>query len=288
MPWWRIRRRDAVRRPAEGSNAEERAEGTLVREAERRRLTRLLRRRDELVYDLERAEEASSPVNRWTERLEELNAAIAQAEADLDAVSRPVAPELPPSLPPLPVEIVDARPESPAQVSVRVGGETFAWREELDWSERGHQLAPPRLVLERGGLEGIVPMGLTATQRERLIERLAASLQQLAEDLIEAARSGGARPSLTLADLARPCPGCGGWQDLRGRCPECARLAWQRQQLQLDLRRLRKERDATLADLQRTRDRFPVLRRQLLEVENEIAALRAKGVETDERSGPAP
>lgn len=282
MPWWRLRRRAAPEPSPKGPAAADEEPGQpYIREAERRRLLRLLKRRAELAYDLEQSERALQPVNRWTERLDELSAAIAQAEADLEALKPPAPRDLPPPLPPSPVEVIAASSGSPAQVVVRIAGETFAWREEVDWSERGHQIAPSRLLRHRGDPASLAPASLPDHLREQLVERLSASLDQLAEDLLGALAAGGSLPSLTLADLARPCPSCGGWQDLRGRCPICTGLAWRRQQLQADVRRLRKERDATLADLQRARDRLPVIRRQLAEVEADIAALRAKGVEPE-------
>uniref|UniRef100_A0A831TED9 Uncharacterized protein n=1 Tax=Thermorudis peleae TaxID=1382356 RepID=A0A831TED9_9BACT len=280
MAWWRLRRRAVPEHSpsAAGTTGQETAQ-PYIREAEQRRLLRLLKRRAELAYDLEQSEQALQPVNRWTERLDELSAAIAQAEADLDALKPPAPRDLPPPLPPIPIEVISASSGPPAQVAVRIDTETFAWREEVDWSERGHQLAPSRLLRHRGDPASVAPASLPEHLREQLIERLSASLDQLAEDLLGTVSAAEPLPSLTLADLARPCPSCGGWQDQRGRCPVCVGLAWRRQQLQADVRRLRTERDATLADLQRARDRLPVIRRQLAEVEADIAALRAKGVE---------
>ncbi len=280
MAWWRLYRR-IVRRPAAGpsSVSDEVTPQPYIREAERRRLLRLLQRRAELSYDLEQSERAWQPTNRWTERLEQLNAAIEQAESDLAALKPPPPSDLPQPLPPVPVEVVRVSAGPPAQVVLRIGDEDYAWREEVDWAERGHQLAPPQLVRFQGEPAALVSEGLSDASRAQLIERLGSSLDQLAEDVLAALVGTEPAPSLTLADLARPCSGCGGWQDLRGRCPVCARLAWRRQQLHADVRRLRKERDATLADLHRARDRLPVIRRQLADVESEIAALRAKGVE---------
>ncbi len=280
MAWWRLYRR-IVRRPAAGRPAvsDEVTPQPSIREAERRRLLRLLQRRAELSYDLEQSERAWQATNRWTERLAQLNAAIEQAESDLVALKPPRPRDLPPPLPPVPVEVVGVSAGPPAQVVLRIGDASYAWREEIDWAERGHQLAPPRLVRYQGQTASLVSEGPSDASRAQLVECLGSSLDQLAEDVLAALREAKPAPSLTLADLARPCSGCGGWQDLRGRCPVCARLAWRRQQLHADVRRLRGERDATLADLQRVRDRLPVIRRQLADVESEIAALRAKGVD---------
>jgi hypothetical protein len=107
-----------------------------------------------------------------------------------------------------------------------------------------------------------------------LVEHLAASLFVFATDLRDRALNGQPLPTApTLADLARPCDACGGWQDWHGTCPECQRRAWQRQHLDAEEERLRREREREEDERARLADRLPIARRRLAEVDAEIAAL---------------
>jgi len=256
-----------------------------VREAERRRLARLLERRAALQYDLVQAEQALLPENRWTERIRELEAALAELEVELTQleVSPAQAPE--PALPAVAVKVTVDAEAQPATVSLEIDGMTFRWVEEVDWAERGHQIAPARLRRVEGDVAALLAEVGYGRPREELLETLAASLELLAMDALAAARREGVVwVPLTLADLARPCDRCGGWRDVRGRCPTCTARDWQRQQLLLERNRLRQERDEVYRDWQRTRDRLPVVQRQLAEIEADIRALEAKGVRPPDES----
>ncbi|MCS7050259.1 MAG: hypothetical protein NZL87_01445 [Thermomicrobium sp.] len=278
MPRWRFWRREEAKEP-EAAGSTDPALG-YVREAERRRLARLLQRRAALLHDLSRAEEAGQPENRWTERIGELEAALAALEEELAALD--AMPTASPSgpLPALPIAVTVEPRAEPACVSLTVGEATFRWVEEIDWAERGHQVAPPRLRLVDGAVTTwLAALGI-ADANSPLPDVVSASLELVAADALAAARrEGGAWVPLTLADLARPCERCGGWCDVRGRCPTCAARAWQREQLLLERNRLRQERDEVFRDWQRTRDRLPVIQRQLTEVEADIRSLEAKGVQ---------
>ncbi|MFN3337928.1 MAG: hypothetical protein ACK42I_10580, partial [Thermomicrobium sp.] len=217
--------------------------------------------------------------------IRELEAALAELEAELTHLE--VSPVRTPE-PPLPAVAVQVRVDveaQPATVSLEIDGMTFHWVEEVDWAERGHQIAPARLRRVEGDVAALLEEVGYGCPQEELRETLAASLELLAADALAAARREGVVwVPLTLADLARPCERCGGWRDVRGRCPTCAARDWQRQQLLLERNRLRQERDEVYRDWQRTRDRLPVARRQLAEVEADIRALEAKGVRPSEES----
>lgn len=278
MPWWRLGRE---REPAREQPALEKrgSIAPVIRDAERRSLTRLLERRRNLQYDIARSETAFLPSNRWTGRLAELDDAIQQAGADLAAL-RPTPAVTPPlQLPEQPLEIVDVSPREPAAVRLRVGEAPFLYREELDWAERGHQLALPQLTLAEGEVERLVPAGIEGAERIRLASHLENGLAIVANEALERAVDGETPPGVTLADLARPCPACGGWRDVKGRCPACAALERRRDEIREALGRLIKERDDVGRELARARDRLPVFRRQLIDVEQDIEKLRAKGVE---------
>lgn len=267
-------------RPDEQATGDETPQGFHIRDAERRQLRRLLKRHDDLSYDLQRAHEALEPENQWTERIEQLNAAIEQAQADRDALE-PESELLRdrPQLDPTPIEITGLRESEPAEVSLRVGGTDLTYREEIDWAERGHQLTLPELRRVDGDVDALVPSLDDPEIEQELREHLLHSLATLANQALEDAADGNEPPSLTLADITRRCPDCGGWLDQKGRCPNCTELNWKRQQIDSDIRRIRKERDGVIQDLERYRDRLPVIQRQLAETESDIEKLRAKGVE---------
>lgn len=284
MPWWKLRRTEQPP-PAGGRRAEpgprEGGAAPLIRDAERRSLRRLLQRRADLEYDLARAESARHAENEWTERIGQLDAAIAQAQADLAAV-RPRPRTGPPlALPPASIAVVDVRPAEPATVVLRAGGVTLRYREELDWAERGHQLALPRLAREAGDVDALVPLDLPAEDRERFADHLRHSFAIIADEVLERTIDGGPLPGWTLADVSRPCADCGGWLDPKGRCPACVELDWQRQQIRSDADRLRHERDDVRRDLEQARERLPIVERQLAETEADIRELEDKGVEPE-------
>lgn len=240
-------------------------------EARARRKARLEQRVLDLRYDIQQAESALDESNRWTGRIAELDAAIKQAGTDIEAIrtATPQEPGIP--LPPWPVEVVSLRGTEPADIRLRIGAVPFHYVEDLDWSERGHQRAPTELRRTEGDLNALMPEAVPDERRDQLREHLAHGLATLVEDLRERALDGKPLPTLTLADLASPCPECGGWRDLRGRCPACQQREWQIGALEDDVRRLRKERVETLEEMQTLRDRLPLLRRRLADAEVEAA-----------------
>lgn len=240
-------------------------------EARARRKARLEQRVLDLRYDIQQAEGALNEPNRWTERIAELDNAIDQAKNDAAAIRSAVPQEPGIPLPPWPVTIVSLRGAEPADIQLRIGDVPFHYVEDLDWSERGHQRAPTELRRTEGDLDALMPATVPTERREQLREHLAHGLSTLVEDLRERTLDREPLPQLTLADLASPCPTCGGWRDLRGRCPACQQREWQISALEDDVRRLRKERVETLEDMQTLRDRLPLLRRRLADAEVEAA-----------------
>lgn len=241
-----------------------------------RRRQRLERRIADLRYDLALAESATQPENRWTARAAQLEAAIEQARRDAEAILAAPAgvPGIP--LPPLPVVVETVAPAEPAEIIFRVGVERFRYSEEVDWAERGHQKAEPLLRRVAGNVEALLPDDVPTERRDELREHLAHGLGTLAALLREGAVSAAVAGQKTLADLASPCPVCGGWRDLLGRCPACQERQWAAAGLRADAERLRKERDDQLAEAHRWAERLPVLRRQLAEAESELAHLPAR------------
>ena len=252
-----------------------------IRDAERRRLTRLETRRTNLEYDLSRAESAYLPHNRWTERVEQLDEAITQANDDIAAlVPRPT--DIPTvQLAPKPIDINIVSTAEPAEVVLSANGVTLDYREEVDWAERGHQLELPTLELFQGDVQPLIPATLDDTQRQRLTEHLRNSFSIVANEALERATDNEPLPTLTLADLTRPCLQCGGWLDPKGRCPACTQLDWQRDEIAEAAQRLAHERSEVTGEMEQARERLPVIRRQLQDVDHDIAELRAKGVEPE-------
>lgn len=289
MSWlrdWLNRGKQTSDQSSEASDAGERAgehqqEGQTVhiRDAERRQLRRLLTRHENLSYDLRRAEEALETENQWTERIEQLNQAIEQAQSDRQTLEPRERPEERPQLGPLPVEIAAIRETEPAEITLRLGEVELRYSEEIDWAERGHQVTIPELRRVDGDVDPLMPDLDSSGVTQELREHLRHSLATYANQALEHAAAGTEPPPLTLADITRPCPHCGGWLDQKGRCPQCTEIEWKRQQIDADLRRLRKERDEVIQDLERQQERLPIIRRQLAETESDIEKLRAKGVE---------
>lgn len=265
--------------PPGAASDEDHRQGFHIRDAERRQLRRLLRRQDDLTYDLERAEESLNEENQWTERIEQLNQAIEQAMADREAIepAGDTSPRM--QLDPVPVEIAELTEEEPATVTLRIGTTELAYREEIDWAERGHNVIMPELLRVSGDVEPLLPELDSVERIQELREHLLHSLSTYANQVLEHAAAGSEPPSITMASITRTCRACGGWLDQKNRCPICAELNWKRQEIDTDLRRLRKERDEVISDLERQQDRLPIIQRQLAETQADIDKLRAKGVE---------
>ncbi|HVX31485.1 MAG TPA: hypothetical protein VHA53_13475 [Nitrolancea sp.] len=252
-----------------------------IRDAERRRLARLETRRMNLEFDLSRAESAFLPHNRWTERIEQLDEAIAQANEDIaQLVPRPS--DIPTvQLEPEPIAVTVVSTAEPAEIVLQAGNVKLDYREEVDWAERGHQLALPVLALFDGDVRPLIPETLDGAQQERLAEHLRNSFSIIANEALERATDREPLPELTLADLTQPCTRCGGWLDPKGRCPACTQLDWQRDAIAEAAHRLAHERSEVVAEMEQARERLPVIRRQLQDVDQDIAELRAKGVEPE-------
>lgn len=291
MPWWDILKRKSAEPPTEPTSqpapqSQPRRELPMasspvgrrtndpndpaVRERRRQRLERRIR---DLGYDIAQAEQAQTDSNRWMERVNGINQAIEQARRDIDTVLAAPPGWTPHPLPASPVVVESIQPHEPAEINLRIGDVAFRYSEAIDWSERGHQKAPPELRRVEGEIETLMPDSIPPERRSELRDHLAHGLSTLVAQLREDALDGQASPALTLADLASPCPTCGGWRDLKGRCPACQEREWQADGLRADIDRLIKERNDQLEELARFRDRLPVLRRQLADSEAELAAL---------------
>jgi len=292
MPWWDILKRKSADQPeapdlpvppprrelpmVQSAVSRPKADPNdpAVRERRRARLERRIR---DLRYDIGQAELAQTDNNRWTERIDGINEAIDQARRDIEIVMTVPPGWVPHPLPAWPVVIEEVQPHEPAEIRLRVGEVSFIYSEALDWAERGHQKAPPELRRTEGEIERLMPESIPADRRDELRDHLAHGLATLVTQIREDALDGKLTPALTLSDLASPCPECGGWRDLKGRCPACQEREWRADHLRDEVDRLIKERNDHLEELAKFRERLPLLRRQLADSEAELATLSDRG-----------
>ena len=240
-----------------------------------RRIADLHRRREALLFDLDQGELALQPDNPWQQRIDLLTAAIATVDADL-ALLAATPPE--PGIPLPPTEIAGIQASAPkdgeATVRFSIGGERFVFGEAVDWDQRGGAVVRGDLRQLQGDSAALVPGTVPAARASILAAHLADSVFVFATDLRDRALAGTPLPSTpTLADLAKPCPICGGWRDWRGRCPTCTAADQQRQGLRTEVARLERDRAAEGEDRHRWIERLPIARRRLADVDADLAAL---------------
>lgn len=237
------------------------------------RLKRLLRRREAAVFDVEQAEKALQPDNPWRARMALLAEALQTVETDRRALA-----DLPKvesvAAPATRIEDIEVTIEEPPAVSFRVGAQQFRYEEDLDWAERGRSVVQGDLRLRTGDAAKLVPSSVTGPVAAELAAHLEDSFFVFATDLRDRVINGEPLPApATLADLAQPCPECGGWRDWRGTCPECKQRAFRRQHLDAEAVRLESERAREEEERAKRAERLPVARRRLADVDAEIAAL---------------
>jgi hypothetical protein len=237
------------------------------------KLAALRKRREMLGFDLERAEAAHHPENPWAERIALLEESLDTIEADLTALEAiPPEPGFP--LPPVPVQAIEVKPAEPASVSFAIGPERFLFEEETDWDQRGGPVVRGDLRQRTGDATTLVPPETPPDRREALAQHLVESVIVFATNLRDRALAGDSLPQeATLADLAAPCPECGGWREWGGVCEACASRAYRKQLLNAEALRLQAERDREAEDRHKWAERLPVARRRLRDLEADIAKL---------------
>ncbi len=241
--------------------------------ARERRRRELLRRRDAVLFDIEQGELALRPENPWQERIDLLGDAMGTIDADREALARrPPEPTFP--LPPIPITDIATTSGDEATVRFAIGGEPFAFAEEVDWDERGGAVVRGDLRHQVGDTTRLIPDETPSDLREALAQHLTGSVTVFATDLRDRALAGEPLPAAaTLADLARPCPKCGGWSDWHGRCPACTRRDLERQALNAEAARLEAERSREAEERHRWVERLPIAHRRLADIEADLAAL---------------
>ncbi|HEU0164725.1 MAG TPA: hypothetical protein VFQ54_06730 [Thermomicrobiales bacterium] len=234
---------------------------------------RLQRQRLAILFDVDQGELAEQDDNPWSSRISLLTDALETVNVDRARLLR-IAPSPYAPVPATPIADLTISETQPIAISFQIGPERFAYEEDLDWAERGHQLALPELHQKTGCVDAIIPQDFPNDLREPLAAHLSHSLDVFAADLRDRRLDDEPLPeSPTLADIARPCPTCGGWTDWKGRCAACAARAADELQLNREQRRLLDERAREAEERHRLRDRLPLARKRLADVDAEIAAL---------------
>lgn len=240
--------------------------------AESRRVA-LERRRMAIQFDIDQGELALSPDNPWTHRIELLTEALANVEAEL-AEARVVVPGPFFPLPETPIEQILVSESEPYSVSFQIGDVAFAWSERLDWAERGGLLAQPDFVQDAGSVDSLIPAETPEDLRAPLRNHLLESVTAFAIHLRDARLDGEELATgTTLADLARPCPVCGGWMDFNGACNTCAMRKVQEQRLFQERQHMMKERSSEAEERHRLGERLPLALRRMADLERELAEL---------------
>lgn len=287
MGWWRFWDKDPTTTAA--PQAEE-PSGPPRRERQRpdpfqrtqfdptteRRIAELRRRRDAMRFDIEQGELALQEQNPWQERIDLLTESLATIDADIAALD--AAPSAPaPSVDPTPIRDIEAIGGELARVGFTIGAERFRFEEQVDWDQRGGPTVRGDLQSVEGDIDRLIPAGFAVDAQRALRDHLADSVAVFATDLRDRALDGRPMPSSpTLADLARPCPACGGWMDWHGRCPACTVRDIERHRLRGEAERLDGERQKEADERHRLAEALPIARRRLAAVATDLRALGAE------------
>lgn len=230
------------------------------------------RKRLTMLYDIEQGELATDPENPWTHRIELLTEALVTVDDDLNATLEPGTSLFHP-LPETPITNIEGDAHDAVRVAFSIGDDRFEFAEILDWAERGHQIARPELRPVRNDVSGLIPADTPEALRGPLRAHLDDSIFTFATDLRDRALDEEPFPGHpTLADLAKPCPVCGGWINWGGRCPTCTARKAEQQSFKREQKRLLSERAREAEERHRLAERLPVARRRLADLDAEIAA----------------
>lgn len=238
-----------------------------------RRLEALRRQRETVLFEVEQAEQATKDENPWRSRVAHLDEALTTVREELDRVGRQREPAGQP-FPALPIHSLTASAGPPPSVSFKVGENVFLYEEEQDWAERGSQIARGELILVLGTAASIIVDEQTSPDFRARVDQLSTSLFVFASDVRDRIVEGKPLPSgTTVADLALPDGEYGGWVDWKGHSSVKAILDTVRSDLRAEEQRLIEARNQELDDLATWKERLPIARRRLADVDAEIAAV---------------
>ena len=236
------------------------------------RASALAKRRDALLQELRTAEEAEELDNQWRRQVSVVTDALASIERDSEALAAQSGPAGA-QLPPTPITDLNASMEPVATVRFQIGETAFVYSEDLDWAERGTQIARSDLHRDEGNVDALVPVDFPASQRADVIEHLEGSLFTFATDARDRAIEDQPLPDATLADLARPSFEFGGWLDWSGQSPVAQARRLELNRLRIEQERLEHERTRLLEEEATMMETIPVIRRRLSDVEHQLKTL---------------
>jgi len=236
------------------------------------RLVALRKRREALLHDVTSAEEAGAEHNRWRTEIALIDQAMDETERDLKEIGTTVGPAGT-ALPPAEITDISCETEPVVRVRFRIGADEFSYSEEIDWAERGHQLARSELIAEQGNIDALIPADFPASERTAAQSHLERSLFAFASDIRDRTLNEQAVPSATLADLAKPSREYGGWLDWTGQSAIQSAHEAERNRLRAELERLQSERARLIEDEAKTAELLPIARRRLAELDRDIEAI---------------
>lgn len=284
MPWHQFWKRKSPVEDAEVPSALPPHMQNIVQERKRpagtspdlqTKLTRLERNRLANLFDIEQGELAVQPDNPWYQRIQLLTEAMATVQTDITA-ARVVVPSPYLAPPDLAIDRLETGSDPVASVQFRIGTVDFRYEEDLDWSERGHQLAQSELSRRAGSVSDVIPTDSQSDLRAELVHHLDESLFVFASDMRDRTIDQMPLPDkVTLSDLAKPCPVCGGWTDWLGRCQACRQRDASLQALKREENRLLTERGREAEEQHRLKERLPIARRRLRDIDAEITEIQS-------------
>lgn len=230
------------------------------------------RRRIALQFDIDQGELASSADNPWLHRIALLTEALVNVEEELRQAEQVVPGPYHP-VPATPITGMHVERGEGIALGFTIGAETFAFEEVLDWAERGTQIARPELVQTAGDATKLLPGDPPPDLVEAMQRHLQDGVVTFATDLRDRTLDEDPMPEeASLADLARPCPVCGGWTDWKGHCDTCSTRKARAQELFRERTHLLRERASEAEERHRLSDRLALARHRMRDLENEIAA----------------
>jgi hypothetical protein len=236
---------------------------------------RLQQRRQAIENEIELVERSADPDSPFQQRIAILNLSLDSIEAEIRAATPFERRELP-ALPPTPISDLAVSLDPVPSVAFSIGATPFEYAEEIDWAERGTQIVRGDLLPIRDDVESLIPATVTGEIRAELATHLDRSLFAFATDLRDRAFEERAQPvGVTLADLAKPCPECGGWELWGGVCLRCLAHETRLRELNDERTRVLDERTSELEERQKQVEELPIQRRRLAETNAELQNLRA-------------
>jgi hypothetical protein len=239
------------------------------------RVARLEQRRQAIENAIELVERSADPDSPFQQRIAVLGTTLDSIENEIRTATTLERRELP-ELPPIPIEAIDVSLDPVPEVRFSIGSFRFAYAEEIDWAERGTQIVRGDLVPVEADAAPLIPNAITGPIRDELAAHLDRSLFAFATDVRDRAIEGQPPPAgATLADLARPNPGCGDWELWGGVSLRCLAHETRLRELNAERSRVLDERTSAIEERQRQVEELPIQRRRLAQTIADIQALRS-------------